>query len=141
MAESHVATALVGKYTEMAGLIDHHKKEMARLAGDLTHLEATLKLFSPEIDRRTLSAKEHRTRSSFFRPQECQRGVLDIFREADGAALSGRHTTSSPPHQRRHRNKAKASSSSISGTFTTDRVRASALRRKCRDMARPQGKT
>ena len=90
MAESHVVSALVAKRTEMAGLIDHHKKEMAHLAGDLAHLDATLKLFSPEIDLRTLRAKEHRTRSSFFRPRECQRMVLDIFREADGAALSSR---------------------------------------------------
>ena len=90
MAESHVVSALVTKRAEMAGLIDHHRKEMVRLAGDLTHLDATLKLFSPEIDLRTLRAKEHRTRSSFFRPRECQRMVLDIFREAEGAALSSR---------------------------------------------------
>jgi len=90
MAESHVVTALVAKRAEMAGLIDHHKKEMTRLAGDLAHLDVTLKLFSPEIDLRTLRAKEHRTRSSFFRPRECQRMVLDVFREAKGAALSSR---------------------------------------------------
>jgi hypothetical protein len=34
--------------------------------------------------------KEHRTRNRFFRPGECQRMVLDIFREAQGAALSSR---------------------------------------------------
>jgi hypothetical protein len=74
----------------MAGLIEHHKKEMGRLADDLAHLDATLKLFSPEIDLRTIRAKEHRTRNRFFRPGECQRMVLDIFREAQGAALSSR---------------------------------------------------
>ena len=90
MAESHVVTALVTKRAEMAGLIEHHRKEMGRLATDLAHLDATLKLFSPEIDLRTLRAKEHRTRNRFFRPGECQRMVLDIFREAQGAALSSR---------------------------------------------------
>jgi hypothetical protein len=90
MAESHVVTALVTKRAEMAGLIEHHRKEMGRLAVDLAHLDATLKLFSPEIDLRTLRAKEHRTRNRFFRPGECQRMVLDIFREAQGAALSSR---------------------------------------------------
>jgi len=49
MAESHVVTALVTKRAEMAGLIEHHRKEMGRLAVDLAHLDATLKLFSPEI--------------------------------------------------------------------------------------------
>ena len=82
MAESHVVTALVTKRAEMAGLIEHHRKEMGRLAVDLAHLDATLKLFSPEIDLRTLRAKEHRKRNRFFRPGECQRLVLDIFREA-----------------------------------------------------------
>ncbi len=53
-------------------------------------LYATLKLFSPEIDLRTIRAKAHRMRSRFFRPGECQRLVLDIFREAQGAALSSR---------------------------------------------------
>jgi len=90
MAESHVVTALVTKRAEMAGLIEHHRKEMGRLATDLAHLDATLKLFSPEIDLRTLRAKEHRKRNRFFRPGECQRMVLDIFREAQGAALSSR---------------------------------------------------
>jgi hypothetical protein len=74
----------------MAGLIEQHRKEMGRLATDLAHLDATLKLFSPEIDLRTLRAKEHRKRNRFFRPGECQRMVLDIFREAQGAALSSR---------------------------------------------------
>ena len=95
MAESHVVTALVAKRSEMAGLIEHYKKEMARLAGDMTHLDATLKLFSPEIDLRTLRATAYRTRNANFQKGECQRMVLDIFREANGAALSSRGITDS----------------------------------------------
>ncbi len=40
MAESHVMTALVTKRAEMAGLIEHHRKEMGRLAADLEAGEA-----------------------------------------------------------------------------------------------------
>ena len=90
MAESHVVAALISKRAELAGLIEHQQKEMRRLADDLAHLDATLKLFSPEIDLRTIRVKAHRMRSRFFRPGECQRQVLDIFREAQGAALSSR---------------------------------------------------
>jgi hypothetical protein len=43
------STLLVTKRAEMAGLIEHHRKEMGRLAVDLAYLDATLKLFSPEI--------------------------------------------------------------------------------------------
>jgi len=90
MAESHVVAALISKRAELAGLIEHQQKEMGRLADDLAHLDATLRLFSPEIDLRTIRAKAHRVRNRFFRPGECQRMVLDIFREAQGAALSSR---------------------------------------------------
>ena len=90
MAESHVVAALISKRAELAGLIEHQQKEMRRLADDLAHLDATLRLFSPEIDLRTIRAKVHRVRNRFFRPGECQRMVLDIFREAQGAALSSR---------------------------------------------------
>ena len=90
MAESHVVAALTSKRAELTGLIEHHWKEMGRLAGDLAHLDATLQLFSPAIDLRTIRAKAHRVRSRFFRPGECQRRVLDIFREAQGAALTSR---------------------------------------------------
>jgi len=90
MAESHVVTALIGKRAELAGLIAHHQKEMGRLAEDLAHLDATLQLFTPEIDLRTIRVKVHRVRSRFFRLGECQRRVLDFFREAQGAALSSR---------------------------------------------------
>jgi len=90
MAESHVVAALITKRAELAGLIEHHRKEMGRLADDLAHLDATLKLFSPEIDLRTIRIKAHRVRNRFFRPGDCQRMVFDIFREAQGAALTAR---------------------------------------------------
>ena len=90
MAESHVVAALVSKRAELPGLIEHHQKEKRRLADDLAHLDATLKLFFPEIDLRTIHSRAHQMPSRFFRPGECQRMVLDIFREAQGAALSSR---------------------------------------------------
>jgi hypothetical protein len=90
MAEAHVVTALTAKRSEMAGLIEHHKKAIAQLSSDLSHVDATLKLFAPEFDLRTLRPKEYRERNRYFWPGECQRMVLDIFREATGAELSSR---------------------------------------------------
>ena len=90
MAESHVVAGLVAKRAEMAGLIEHHKKETDRLRGELNHLDATIKLFAPEIDVRSLRAKRHRIRNRYFERGECQRMVLEVFRDAHGAALSSR---------------------------------------------------
>jgi hypothetical protein len=89
MADPHVVTALVAKRTEMAGLIDHHQKQIHRLAADLGHLDATLKLFAPEMDLRTLRTKEHRQRNAFFNPGEVPRFLLDTLRQA-GEPLTSR---------------------------------------------------
>jgi hypothetical protein len=82
MAEPHVVSGLVAKRAEMAGLIDHHKKQIARLTDDLAHLDATLKLFDPEIDLRTLRPKEHRERNRYFPNGQGQRMLLDALRTA-----------------------------------------------------------
>jgi hypothetical protein len=47
-------------------------------------------LFSPQFDLRTNRINVHRVRNCFFRPGECKRMVLGIFREAQGAAPSSR---------------------------------------------------
>lgn len=90
MAESHVVSGLIAKRSEMAGLIEHHQKAIARLAADLTHVDATIKLFSPEVDLRTVRAKTHRVRNQYFKPGECQRLILEIYRDAAGQELSSR---------------------------------------------------
>lgn len=82
MAETYVVSGLVAKRAEMAGLIDHHQKQIAQLGTDLAHLDATLKLFAPEMDLRSLRAKEHRERNHYFAPNEQPRFVLDTLRQA-----------------------------------------------------------
>jgi len=44
MADPHVVSGMVAKRAEMAGLIDHHRKQITGLEASLTHLDATLKL-------------------------------------------------------------------------------------------------
>lgn len=60
MAEPHIVSGLVAKHSELAGLIQFHYAEIERVAADLKHLDATLKLFAPEIDLRTLGSKRVR---------------------------------------------------------------------------------
>jgi len=47
MAESHVVSGLVAKRSEVSGLISHYQHEIARLQGDMQHLDATIKLVIP----------------------------------------------------------------------------------------------
>lgn len=89
MPETHVVSGLVDKRSEIAGLIEHHRKEMVRLVGNMAHLDATLKLFAPEINLRTLRVKQHRVRNILFRPGEMPRFILDTLRGA-GSPLTSR---------------------------------------------------
>lgn len=88
MSESHVVTGLIAKRAEMAGLMAHHQQEIDKLASSLSHLDATLKLFAPEMDMRSLRPKKRRERSVIFRSGEAPRCILDILRKAQGPLTS-----------------------------------------------------
>ena len=86
MAESHVVSGLVAKHAELAGLIQFHRAEIKRVASDLQHLDATLKLFAPETDLRSLGSKRvNSSRVSGFKgfdAHESHTWVLNQLREA-----------------------------------------------------------
>ena len=82
MAESHVVSGLVAKRSELAGLIDRHRKEIDRLADDLTHVDAAIKIFDPEYDLRTVPIRLLRKRNQLFKVGESARRVLDALRES-----------------------------------------------------------
>ena len=88
MAESIVVSGLVSKHRELAGLIEHHRREIEHLGADLAHVGATLNLFAPELDLRSFRAKAHRERNQFFLPGETPRFILDTLREAREALTS-----------------------------------------------------
>ena len=82
MGVSFVVSGLVTKRAELAGLIDHHQQEVERLAIDLIHLDATLKLFSPQIDLGTIKRKKYRRYSRIFKQGECHRMSINALRRA-----------------------------------------------------------
>ncbi len=81
MAESHVVSSLLSKREEIAGQITTIRAEIGRLQGALTHLDNTIKLFSPQYDLRTIKGKRTYTRSKNFERGEAQRMTLDVMRE------------------------------------------------------------
>lgn len=90
MSESHVVTGLVAKRAEMSGLIQECQAEIDRIANEISHIDATIKLFSPEFDLRSIRAKQRRKQNKYFKPGECPRLVLDILRKTACAMTSRR---------------------------------------------------
>ena len=81
MAESHVVSGLLSKREEIVGQIATIQAEIGRLQGALTHLDNTIKLFSPQYDLRTIKGKRTYTKSKNFERGEAQRMTLDVLRE------------------------------------------------------------
>ncbi len=57
MAEPHVVTALVAKRAEITGRIEHTQTSLRQLIIDLDNLDATLRLFKPDIDLEEIRPK------------------------------------------------------------------------------------
>lgn len=87
MSESHVVSGLVAKRSELSGQIEYCMQEIKRMAADLRHLDAAIKLFDPAYDLRTIRVRQHRKRNVYFKQGECARLVLVVLREA-GSVMS-----------------------------------------------------
>lgn len=84
MSESHVISALVAKRSELSGLVEHYMQEIKRMDADLHHIDASIKLFDPDYDLRTIKIKQHRKVNLYFKHGESARLVLDVLREVGG---------------------------------------------------------
>ncbi len=82
MAEPHVVTALIRKRAEIAGQIEHTQTQLRQLVIDLDNLDATLRLFKPDIDLEEIRPKPLPPRHHAFKG-EVSRIVLDTL-EATG---------------------------------------------------------
>ncbi|BCB25287.1 hypothetical protein SKTS_01730 [Sulfurimicrobium lacus] len=84
MAQSIVVSGLVSKRAELVGRLEHYAQEVDRLDAELRHLDATIKLFAPEMDLRTLPPKRFVETNRIFRQGESNRCMLEVLREAGG---------------------------------------------------------
>lgn len=82
MAESHVVTALIRKRGEIAGRIEHTQTQLRQLVIDLDNLDATLRLFKPDIDLEEIRPKPLPPRHHAFKG-EISRIVLSALRQSD----------------------------------------------------------
>jgi hypothetical protein len=70
----------VSRYT---AALSHLESQIVQHRASLTHLDATMRLFDPNLLPEEVSgAGPQRTRSAWFRPGECLRLIYDVLREA-----------------------------------------------------------
>jgi hypothetical protein len=82
VAQSHIIGTLINKRSELAGLVRQLEQQLVRQRTNLTHLDATMRLFDPEIRPSDIRPKQRRARNAWFRPGECPRLIYDELREA-----------------------------------------------------------
>lgn len=83
MGHTYAISGLVGKRSEMAGLIEYHQKEIERLRQGLYQIDAAIRLFDPTYRIRSIKTKEYRQYSRIFKKGECYRLCLEALRRAD----------------------------------------------------------
>jgi hypothetical protein len=82
MAETHVVSALVEKRAELAGQIIRFEQQLGQFRADLTHVDATIRLFAPDLTPDAIPAKVIRRSDGWFESGEVKRRVLDTLRRA-----------------------------------------------------------
>jgi hypothetical protein len=74
--------ALRNKRAELAGTLIQLEQRLVRQRADLTHLDATMRLFDPDIQPNEVTPKQPRPHSAWFRHGECPRLIYDELRDA-----------------------------------------------------------
>ena len=59
MSDTQVLSGLVAKRGELAGQVEQSHREVQRLAEELSHLDATIRLFDPDYDVGAVEPRGH----------------------------------------------------------------------------------
>ena len=82
MAEPHIISALRNKRAELDGMLRQLEQQLVQQRANLAHVDATMRLFDPDIRLNGIRPKQPRARNAWFRPGECLRLIYDELREA-----------------------------------------------------------
>src|SRR5580704_15112131 len=75
---------LVRLHADIGGKILDNKKEGGRLAASMLAVEHVIKLFDPDFNARTISAKRRQKTNPWFKRGTLFREALDVLRKATG---------------------------------------------------------
>lgn len=82
LAQPHVIGALREKRSELGGVIEQLEQRLEQHRAALVHLDATMRLFDPDIRPQEIRPRRQQARSAWFRPGECLRLIYDELRNA-----------------------------------------------------------
>lgn len=82
MTELHVMDALREKRSELSGIVSRLEQQLGQHRDSLAHLDATMRLFDPDMLSQDTNPASQRDRVSWFRPGECRRLIYDLLRDA-----------------------------------------------------------
>lgn len=82
MTETHVVSALRAKRAEISGYIHDLEKKVKRMRANLAHIDATIRVFAPDLNPDTIPPKPRYRRSRYFAKGELSRLCLDMLRVA-----------------------------------------------------------
>jgi hypothetical protein len=88
MAEMHVIGALRHKRAELAGMLRQLEQQLVQQRANLAHVDATMRLFDPDVRPKDIRPKQLRERNAWFRQGECLRLIYDELREATQPATT-----------------------------------------------------
>ncbi len=81
----HPAVAfLVHLHADLGGRIKANRQEGERLAADMKHVEAVIRMFDPAHDIRAISARRRNQRNRWFKRGTMFRAVIDVLKAAEG---------------------------------------------------------
>ena len=80
MENEHTINSLICKRAELAGQMEHHQARVRQLVIDLDHLDATLRMFVPDIELEDIKPKPLPPRHAAYKG-EVARVIFEALRE------------------------------------------------------------
>ena len=88
MAEPHVVSALRAKRAEISGHVHDLERKLARHRASLAAIDATIRLYAPELDPDSIPPKRTYRRTRYFAKGELSRRVVSVLRQAAGQPMT-----------------------------------------------------
>ncbi len=83
IAYTPAVDALKRLHAELGGKIKDNRREAKRLADDMKHVEAVLKMLRPDFNLASIAPRRRNKQASPYKRGEVFRAVLDVLRESD----------------------------------------------------------